>query len=60
MAPHSRDIGPARLHLSEKNAATYRKAKTVFAYRSKDPIVIEKEWVGYVSVYNFFRHFVLS
>eukprot|EP01006_Ploeotia_vitrea_P022552 TRINITY_DN54962_c0_g1_i1.p1 TRINITY_DN54962_c0_g1~~TRINITY_DN54962_c0_g1_i1.p1 ORF type:complete len:777 (+),score=416.56 TRINITY_DN54962_c0_g1_i1:39-2333(+) len=36
--------GPPKMELSEQNANYYRKARTVFAYKSKDPVTIMKDW----------------
>ena len=37
--------GPPRLQLSAgKNAFRYRKSATVHAYRSKDPVTVQKDW----------------
>lgn len=39
--------GPPRLQLIKgTNAHMYRKAKTVHAYRSRDPVTIFKDWVN--------------
>jgi serine/threonine protein kinase len=40
-----KDAGPAKIKLIlGQNAHTYRKAMTVHAYRSKDPVTILKDW----------------
>jgi hypothetical protein len=36
--------GPPKITLSLDNAQRYRKKQTVFAYRSKDPVTILKDW----------------
>ncbi len=40
-----RDCGPPPITLQlGVNAKRFRKAKTVFAYKTKDPITIKKDW----------------
>jgi len=36
--------GPERVHLTVENATVFHKAATIWAYRSKDPVTILKDW----------------
>ena len=56
--PISPHLHPPSLQPNRKNCLLYRKATLVYAFRSKDPIIVNKTWgTGYAHITSLFRHF---